>query len=334
MDYKAYSTTEGILLKSPRMLSQLSKVNKTDRQYAQVATILRCYVESPSAISGNGVAETDDELRNKAKYHSTYSLPNNSKNNSALGSAESRSMKRISSTDERQNTFYTDPYLVRSGKSNNIGHFPNIADRRIPHKTASKHSYSVITDSVQSARLPNYTDDYFDSLDIPGHFNTRGVYGQKAAMSPFTMRRTYSDLNLSVFQPRFVSLQRQATTLKWKLPPSGRNRYLHKTNCKVQPQEFSRKFQNHRRKSFKTGSSRTVAHMPSSEDNIKSNNSSKGQNVKDRNVINLNEKLDEVFDGVGALKVSEPIVNIKPKKLSVDVSVQTDIDTDEEYLFF
>jgi hypothetical protein len=192
--------------------------------------------------------------------------------------------------------------------------------------------------------VQEYSNHYFDSLDLPGHFNTRGVYGQKADVSPFTLKRTNSEISLSNFHSRLGPLERQNTDLKWKIRSTESTDYLlknsrntqlqlrnHNKNISVQlkpgrGQNLQQFIDNRKikrlRKNILPG--KTPMHLASLDDSKQTTIANMNNKESDKKIANVNLMIDEMFDGVGALKVNEQLKYAKPKRHSVDASVQTD----------
>lgn len=179
-----------MLRTSPKLQRKLDKLRKNLSRKTSAAKLMKTVNGGPFGVKGQSLDEPNSLHRQKMKYFSTFSCSQTSLNRLnpcpdayALSARTVNSKTNLNSSARSINSLY-----VYSGPR------PSLAS--------------------ETSTFLSYDDEYFDHLDIPGHFNTRGIFGQKANVTnivPLPLLRSKSDLRLNHLKSLFRENDRQNT---------------------------------------------------------------------------------------------------------------------------
>ncbi|KAH3898518.1 hypothetical protein DPMN_022752 [Dreissena polymorpha] len=207
-------------------LQQVEKMRRKSKDKSKMASLFEKYLSKPNAVIGKPLTDENALKRMNKKFRTTFTCSQSSL----------QSMKRSSdqmetgSVDKRvylpsgnsyefgENNTMSAGFPDLIGKAHSLDtEFPGNSFKRSVSMYKSKPSHQILVKDpheVNSDRpefIPGFNDDYFDFLNLPGHFNTRGIFGQKANVVVNNLSRSNTDLGLSFLGKDYVNNRRQNT---------------------------------------------------------------------------------------------------------------------------
>lgn len=270
---------------SPRLQKKLNKLRSDVAQRTSLGKLVRNWRSGPIGVKGKSLDDEGNLKRQKAKYYSTFSCSQTAlnsqiqKTNDHALSARTELPKDTQVTSARSINSYFEGYLAPR---------PSLA-------------------SEKSSFLPGYDDEFFDRLNLPGHFNTRGIYGQKANVTQLSLTRSKSDLSLNNLESFYRETGRQKTYLSFIPSNQTKHDYLsRKSDTPLQLPKILQPSFNHRRVINKLTSSKLdVIKIPREKSNLDKDTTSRKSEQKQIN---------------GDIELNK----LKVKRVSVDATTQTD----------
>lgn len=287
------SASQTELKTSPRLQRKLNKLRKSVAHKTAIGKLFQQYSDSPIGVKGKSLDDNNNLRRQKAKYISNFSCSQSSLTG-ALG--------LLQPPDNSARTVHSKGTLDSSARSINSyleysGPRPSLA-------------------SEKSLFMPGYDDDFFDLLDLPGHFNTRGVYGQKANPAQLSLSRSKSDLHLNYIRSLHKPPDREKTFMSMSSTK-------HKVDFPFK--QFHKPFQ-----LPKIVEPKNMTHNKET-DNYKENcdTSPRIRNCEYKKAdVQISKTAARLSVDENKDRGSNP-ATLKVKRLSVDATTQTDFDYDE-----
>ena len=186
----AHLTSENSVRIPPRLKKRLDLLRESTAKKPALGKLVQSYHSDLNVVEGKSLDEGGTLQRQKAKYYSNFSC------------SQTPSHHPLQQVNNN----------VQTGKTNLSKDTPDCSSQSVK----SYMEYSKPRPSLSSERgsfIYGYDDEFFDCLNLPGHFNTRGIYGQKAHVAQLSLTRSKSDLFLNHDFLRKGAPERQRTFL-------------------------------------------------------------------------------------------------------------------------
>jgi len=187
-------------------LKQERQSRKVSPERSKLHAIIEKYMSKPFGVVGQNL---DEEGSTKSKASNKTVKFQTNVTCMQCGESKVRTLERVQENKSPKEPFSSNENLSMVGlPKQSVGVIRQTnegTEVRAPN-VPSIHNLSmvshpvVIREHASSEELPVYDDDFFDFLNIPGHFNTRGVFGQKASVGQTAPQLFRSNTDLTTIK--------------------------------------------------------------------------------------------------------------------------------------